>query len=263
MEEMNGNSIKTLISTTSAPSSEKTSVSAIKSDIILDHDDIVGDIQEKNAQYYQVIGVLAGDGFSDQTNSRMGIGVEAIHVLDLIQLLRSVGVQNPVLQSEKWKRNYVFLRWTCRDSSFYHRYRKLGLGSSKLFDTDSQKVEAWLDQDWKIINFFWGMFEADGYIVPSRLLLDGSRERLRSIANGLGFAKPEDINIVKLSESSCHINEIFALNIPARISLCLAEQLQQKFPIALPPMAKLVINVGNYLPCGKYSFSGNVCVGQR
>lgn len=74
------------------------SVSAIKSDIILDHDDIVGDIQEKNAQYYQLIGVLAGDGFSDQTNSRMGIGVEAIHVLNLIQLLRSVGVQNPVLQ---------------------------------------------------------------------------------------------------------------------------------------------------------------------
>lgn len=167
-----------------------------------------------------------------------------------------------------------FLRWTCRDSSFYHRYRKLGLGSSKLFDTDSQKVEAWVDQDWKIINFFWGMFEADGYIVPSRLLLDGSRgmaqirfiqrdrgildflsERLRSIANGLGFAKPEDINIVKLSESSCHINEIFALNIPARISLCLAEQLQQKFPIALPPMAKLVINVSNDLPYGKYSFS--------
>lgn len=69
----------------------------IHSKFISDHDDIHNDIQKKDHVYYQFLGFMAGDGISFQTKARLGITQSSIHCLGLIDLLGSVGVNNPSL----------------------------------------------------------------------------------------------------------------------------------------------------------------------
>ena len=66
-------------------------------EFISDHDDIHNDIENKDNAYYQFIGFMAGDGISFTKQNRLGISQSSIHCLDLIDLLGSIGVNNPSL----------------------------------------------------------------------------------------------------------------------------------------------------------------------
>jgi hypothetical protein len=135
--------------------------------------------------------------------------------------------------------------WRCADSTFYNEYRSLGLPSSKLFSTDIAKVETLLDEEWKLINFFWGLVEADGYVAAGDPLTDGSRnlsiirikltdfeilrilsDRFTAIMNRLGLQNADVLNVTRVSETHDQCLETFALNVSRRLCLWLLEQLE-------------------------------------
>lgn len=135
--------------------------------------------------------------------------------------------------------------WRCADSTFYNEYRSLGLPSSKLFSTDIAKVETLLDEEWKLINFFWGLVEADGCVAAGDPLTDGSRnlsfirisltdfeilrilsDRFTAIMNRLGLQNADVLNVTRVRETHDQCLEMFALNVPRRLCLWLLEQLE-------------------------------------